>query len=234
MYFVMCFLLACNCNMYLLFSVSYLRSGRYTHLIYEPRSCDPGCSARSTPSRGRSGTPCRIPRRHPRMGWEPYAHLTHLSMCVIHMYICIKHIYIYIYTIIYIYICISQANANITNMLTILPLCERGAASTLAGLNILVRFALVCDMYTYLSLSLYIYIYIYILHMYICITHIDRCVRCATLAGLPESERPKTGSYGRFSKFHRVFSGRDPGTLKSDIVSNKSPQLICSDLRLSN
>ena len=28
--------------------------------------------------------------------------------------------------------------------------------------------------------------------------------------------------------------GRDPGTLKSDIVSKKHPQLICSDLRLSN
>ena len=40
--------------------------------------------------------------------------------------------------------------------------------------------------------------------------------------------------YGRFLKFHSVFSGRDPGTLKSDIVSNKHPQLICSDLRLSN
>ena len=24
--------------------------------------------------------------------------------------------------------------------------------------------------------------------------------------------------YGRFPKFHRVFLGRDPGTLKSDIV----------------
>ena len=31
-----------------------------------------------------------------------------------------------------------------------------------------------------------------------------------------------------------VFFGRDPGTLKSDIVSKKHPQLICSDLRLSN
>ena len=40
--------------------------------------------------------------------------------------------------------------------------------------------------------------------------------------------------YGRFPKFHGVFSGRDPGTLKSDIVSTKHPQLICSDLRLSN
>ena len=29
-------------------------------------------------------------------------------------------------------------------------------------------------------------------------------------------------SYGRFPKFHRVFSGRDPGTLKSDIVSTKT------------
>ena len=28
--------------------------------------------------------------------------------------------------------------------------------------------------------------------------------------------------------------GRDPGTLKSDIVSKKHPQSICSDLRLSN
>ena len=41
-------------------------------------------------------------------------------------------------------------------------------------------------------------------------------------------------SYCRFPKFHRVFSGRDPGTLKSDIVSNKHPRLICSDLRLLN
>ena len=40
--------------------------------------------------------------------------------------------------------------------------------------------------------------------------------------------------YGRFPKFHRVLLGRDPGTLKSDIVSKKHPQLICSDLRLSN
>ena len=41
-------------------------------------------------------------------------------------------------------------------------------------------------------------------------------------------------THGRFPKFHRVFLGRDPGTLKSDIVSNKHPQFICSDLRLSN
>ena len=41
-------------------------------------------------------------------------------------------------------------------------------------------------------------------------------------------------NYGRFPKFHRLFSGRDPVTLKSDIVSKKHPQLICSELRLSN
>ena len=29
-------------------------------------------------------------------------------------------------------------------------------------------------------------------------------------------------SYGRFPKFHRVFLGRDPGTLKSNIVSPKT------------
>ena len=29
---------------------------------------------------------------------------------------------------------------------------------------------------------------------------------------------------GRFPKFHRVFLVRDPGTLKSDIVSTKHPQ----------
>ena len=40
--------------------------------------------------------------------------------------------------------------------------------------------------------------------------------------------------YGQFPKFHRDFLGQDPGTLKSDIVSNKHPQIICSDLRLSN
>ena len=41
--------------------------------------------------------------------------------------------------------------------------------------------------------------------------------------------------YGRFPKFNRAFLGRDPGTLKSDIVfKKKHPQSICSDLRLSN
>ena len=46
--------------------------------------------------------------------------------------------------------------------------------------------------------------------------------------------RPQPRHHGRFPKFHRVFFGRDPGTLKSDIVSKRHPQLIRSDLRLSN
>ena len=41
-------------------------------------------------------------------------------------------------------------------------------------------------------------------------------------------------AYSRFPKFHRVLLGRDPGTLKSIIVSKKHPQLNCSDLRLSD
>ena len=36
------------------------------------------------------------------------------------------------------------------------------------------------------------------------------------------------------SEISSCFLGRDPGTLKSDIVSKKHPQLFCSDLRLSN
>ena len=63
-----------------------------------------------------------------------------------------------------------------------------------------------------------------------------------TVAGNLERESchclsPPTTSvvrYGRFPKFHRIFFGRDPGTLKSDIVSKKHPQLICSDLKPSN
>ena len=52
----------------------------------------------------------------------------------------------------------------------------------------------------------------------------------------PSSDTPGLSNllYGRFPKFHCVFLGRDPGTLKSDIVSKEHPQSICSDLRLSN
>ena len=38
-------------------------------------------------------------------------------------------------------------------------------------------------------------------------------------------KRPIFPYYGRFPKFHRVFLGRDPGTLKSDIASKKHPQV---------
>ena len=41
------------------------------------------------------------------------------------------------------------------------------------------------------------------------------------LRGLRNFLRP-SGAYGRFPKVHCVFLGRDPGTLKSDIVSKKT------------
>ena len=60
-----------------------------------------------------------------------------------------------------------------------------------------------------------------------------RCSRLQILSSEKNCRRA-TAKHGRFPKFHRAFLGRDPGTLKSDIVSKKHPQLICSDLRLSN
>ena len=66
----------------------------------------------------------------------------------------------------------------------------------------------------YAHTYIYIYIYIYILSAKPC-------------------RAMEEGQCGRFPKFHRVFLGRDPGTLKSDIVPKKHPQAICSDLRLS-
>ena len=59
---------------------------------------------------------------------------------------------------------------------------------------------------------MYIYIYIHIciyIYIYIC-TYIHAYVRTYV------------HTYGRFPKFHCVFLGRDPGTLKSDIVSKKT------------
>ena len=61
-----------------------------------------------------------------------------------------------------------------------------------------------------------------------------RRARRAVPGGLNPSKADTISEHGRFPKFHRVFLCRDPGTLKSDIVSQKSPQLISSDLRLSN
>ena len=75
----------------------------------------------------------------------------------------------------------------------------------------------------YIHTYIYIYIYIYICPLDARLN--DPRADLAVLLGW---------HYGRFPKFDRVCLGRDPGTLKSDIVSKKHPQLICSDLRLSN
>ena len=40
----------------------------------------------------------------------------------------------------------------------------------------------------------------------------------------PRRARDPQAPHGRFPKFHRVLLGRDPGTLKSDIVSKRHPQ----------
>ena len=82
-------------------------------------------------------------------------------------------------------------------------------------------------MYVCIYTCIYIYIYIYIVYTYI----------ISLLPG-PEDARVAVAylrwleayyyvyCYGRVPKFHRVSLGRDLGTLKSDIVSKKHPQLI--------
>ena len=62
-----------------------------------------------------------------------------------------------------------------------------------------------------LSLSLYIYIYIY--------GGSGWSPRCTRWSACSSSATGCNNYYGRFPKFHRVFLGRDPGTLKSNIVS---------------
>ena len=90
-------------------------------------------------------------------------------------------------------------------------------------------------------MCVYIYIYIYYVYIYIYIyTHV--LVFRADLgasAALETASRAwcsmlATAATVDFRNFIVFLLGRDPGTLKSDIVSNKHPQLICSDLRLSN
>ena len=61
-----------------------------------------------------------------------------------------------------------------------------------------------------------------------------RCIAYISHLASPISLLTSHISHGRFPKFHRVCFGRDPGTLKSDIVPKKHPQLFCSDLRLSS
>ena len=50
----------------------------------------------------------------------------------------------------------------------------------------------------------------------------------------PPEEHANNNDTVDFRNFIVFLLGRDPGTLKSDIVSKKHPQSICSDLRLSN
>ena len=92
------------------------------------------------------------------------------------------------------------------------------------------------SIYLSISLSLYIYIYIYLLF--------DNTSAAPRPSGQPPPQAwsavqdvilvegcPFTVD---FRNFIVLVWGRDPGTLKSDIVSKKHPQLICSELRLSN
>ena len=79
---------------------------------------------------------------------------------------------------------------------------------------------------------MYIYIYTHIINVMSNI-NVDSIIVTPGMAHL-RFLVGKPPECGRFPKFHRVFLGRDPGTLKSDIVSKKHPQLICSDLKLSN
>ena len=79
------------------------------------------------------------------------------------------------------------------------------------------------DMYISLSLSLslsiYIYIYTYVYTHYIQVKSATSLWTPALEFDSPPESNPLSG---RFPKFHRVFLGRDPGTLKSDIVSKKT------------
>ena len=93
-------------------------------------------------------------------------------------------------------------------------------------------------MYIYIYVYVYVYMYIYI-YIYIYVYTYDWPDRetppARTSSSRSTMARTEASSvYGQFSKFNVCFCGLDPGTLKSDIVSKKHPQSICSDLRLSN
>ena len=90
---------------------------------------------------------------------------------------------------------------------------------------------------------IYIYVYVYIyIYIYICIyIYVDRCIYIYIyILSLPGPACLACLSWPVLSitvDFRNVIVfllSRDPGTLKFDIVSNRHPQLICSDLRLSN
>ena len=87
------------------------------------------------------------------------------------------------------------------------------------------RFPKFYRVFLYVYIYIYIYLYTYV-SMYICIhiyiyiyIYIPVC-RVPTRAVSRPFLRAK--DYGRFPKFHRVFLGRDPGTLKSNIVSKRN------------
>ena len=69
----------------------------------------------------------------------------------------------------------------------------------------------------YLCIYMYIHIYVYI-HIYTHISHAGDRAKGAHAW----RDHLRTSTFGRFPKFHRVSFGRDPGTLKSDIVSTKT------------
>ena len=88
---------------------------------------------------------------------------------------------------------------------------RRGAAGAGLGLpgepgQYRILFLPICIyIYMYMYICIYIYIYVYMVECY--------------MVGSTNSYTWFLYPYGRFPKFHRVFLGRDPGTLKSDIVS---------------
>ena len=111
------------------------------------------------------------------------------------------HVYIYIY--IYIYIHIPDGRRGLAHARDLGGV--EGATSAHVG------FA------RYYHYDVYIYIYIYINDNKRNNNNNNNNSAHVGFAGSAESKAP----YGRFPKFHRVSLGRDPGTLKSDIVSTK-------------
>ena len=82
--------------------------------------------------------------------------------------------------------------------------------------------------YIYIRIHVYIYIYIYTYHSILSVAGAEAAADPQALGGII------CLTLRSISEMSSCFLGRDPGTLKSDIVSKKHPQLICSDLRLSN
>ena len=140
----------------------------------------------------------QIDSKRGAMGWTAYLDI---DSDYIYIYIYI-YMYAYVHVCIYIYIYIFFS------------IC------------ICMHIYIYIHTYMYMCVCIYIciYIYIYIItYIYIYIhTHWQRGGPRIRTVGAPQSGPQDPKVYGRFPKFHRVFLGRDPGTLKSDIVSNKN------------